>query len=426
MSLLTIVKKFIPSRILRLFRPPYHFLLSFFAALFYGFPSRHIYVVGVTGTKGKTTAVELISSILAESGAKVASLSSLQFRIAGKIEPNNLKMSMPGRFFVQNFLHQARRQKCAYAVIEVTSEGIKQFRHRFINFDAAVMTNVHPEHIESHGSFEKYLRAKLDLFWRLPKNGLAIINRDDPNAVRFSAATAAQKVFYGRDGIEIQGKKEAISDIDYLNGISFEAGARTVSSKLIGEFNFYNICAALSFGLARHIAVEKLQRGIAKVSEIPGRMEYIKKEPFAVVVDYAHTPDSLSEVYQTLSKQSSRLICVLGAAGGGRDKWKRPEFGKIAAKFCSSIILTNEDPYDENPEDILEDIASGVPHATNATKKIDRREAIAFALKDAKAKDTVIITGKGAECWIMEKNGSKIPWDDRRVVKEELEKLYPN
>lgn len=419
-----LIKQIIPHRVQAKLQPPYHFLLAFFAALFYGFPSRRLYVVGVTGTNGKTTVVELIHSILEENGVKVASLSSLRFLVGRAETSNNLKMTMPGRFFVQNFLHKAVRQKCAYAVIEVTSEGIKQFRHRFINFNAAVVTNVAPEHIEAHGNFEKYLRAKLDLFWRLPKGGLAIINRDDPNWQRFSASTGAQKIFYSKNGIDNGDKIEFIRNVNYKNGVSFDIGSHTIASALEGEFNFYNICAAMSFGFSKHISLEKLLRGIARVTGVSGRMEYIKKEPFAVVVDYAHTPDSLQKVYKTLREPGSKLICVLGSAGGGRDKWKRAEMGKIAAEFCSSIILTNEDPYDEDPEAILKNISSGVPHGANVTKKIDRREAIGFALRLAGPGDTVIVTGKGAEVWIMAANGSKIAWDDRKVVREELEKIH--
>jgi UDP-N-acetylmuramoyl-L-alanyl-D-glutamate--2,6-diaminopimelate ligase len=417
------IKKLIPGKIFLLLRPTYHFLLAFLAALFYGFPSQHLYVVGVTGTKGKTTVVELLHSILEESSAEIASLSSLRFRIGEEITDNDLKMTMPGRFFVQKFLREAVRRRCTYAVIEVTSEGIKQFRHRFINFDAALVTNVAPEHIEAHGSFELYLRAKLDLFWRLPKTGLAIINRDDPSWQRFSAATKAQKIFYGKEGIESRGKTKALRDLYLQNGISFDIGSHTITSNLQGEFNFYNICAALAFGLSRHMALERLARGIAKVAGIPGRMEYIKKEPFAVIVDYAHTPDSLQKVYETLRESGSKLICVLGSAGGGRDKWKRAEMGKIAGQFCSSVILTNEDPYDEDPESIIKDISSGVPHGANVTKKIDRREAIKFALRLAGPGDTVVITGKGAEPWIMGPQGTKMPWDDRKIVREELEKI---
>jgi len=467
---LSFLKKILPRRLLSCLRPPYHFFLAFLAALFYGFPSRQLKVIGVTGTKGKTTVVEILHEILSSGGSKVASLSSLYFRLGAQDARNLKKMTMPGRFFLQKFLHQALRAGCKYAVVEVTSEGIKQFRHRFLRFEVAVITNVAPEHIEAHGSFEKYLRAKLDLFWRLPKEGIAVINRDSPYGQRFSAATSARhKVFYSRDKIDTGMAQYAIEDLRLEEkGIAFELiGLRdnafssksiTFSSPLCGEFNFYNILAAVSVGLALHISPKEIASALSKIAIIPGRMEFIQQEPFTVVVDYAHTPDSLKSVYSFLRENSipapqrpkgfmagtkplpsseayqrrknSKFICVLGAAGGGRDKWKRPEFGKIAAEFCEEVILTSEDPYDEDPRKIIEDIAAGFESADLANfrmirsrKILDRREAIREALKSAAPGDVLIITGKGAEPWMMVSDGKKIPWDDRAVVKEEMEKL---
>lgn len=423
---LKIIKRFIPRKLFLFLQPLYHFFLAFWAALFYGFPSRRIRIVGVTGTKGKTTAVELMHEILTEAGFKVASLSSLRFRTRDAGTRNDLKMTMPGRFFVQRFLHNAVKSGCQYVVLEVTSEGIKQFRHRFINFKVAAMTNVSPEHIEAHGGFEKYLRAKLDLFWRLPRTGTAVLNKDDPNFQRFSAATGASKIFYGKDAIEINGSKLAVRDISISDkGIEFNIDGTTIFSPLLGEFNFYNILAVVALGLGEHVSLDKISSAVSGVSGLPGRMEFVQWESFAALVDYAHTPESLRGVYRTLREfnKFKSLICVLGSAGGGRDKWKRPEMGKIAAEFCDEIILTNEDPYDENPVEILEQIAQGFQQLPAVRKILDRREAISEALKSAKPGDVVVITGKGAEQWIMEPDNIKIPWDDREIVKSEIRKL---
>jgi UDP-N-acetylmuramoyl-L-alanyl-D-glutamate--2,6-diaminopimelate ligase len=412
-------KKIIPRQVFKTLQPVYHFFLSWWAALFYGFPSRKLFVIGVTGTKGKTTVVELLHEILKESGAGVASISSLRFRV-----------------FVQKFLHKAVRAGCRYVILEVTSEGIKQYRHRFIRFDVAVMTNVAPEHIEAHGSFENYLRAKLDLFWRLPKDGLAVLNRDDTHAVRFRAATAAHILWYGKEGVGANGKIWSVRDLLVAEGgIVFDLNDTEIRSGLRGEFNFYNITAAVSVGLNQHVSFERIVSAVARVKEIPGRFEYVQREPFAVVVDYAHTPDSLRAVYGTLREQNAKhkfqdikMICVFGATGGGRDKWKRPEYGKIASEFCDKIFLTDEDSYDENTDQILSEIESGVTDdKKQATEKIlDRREAIYEALKLAKPGDVVICTGKGAEPWIVGPNGTKQPWDERVVVREELQRLSPD
>lgn len=428
-AILSQIKKIFPRQVLDAIRTPYHFCMSFWAALFYGFPSRNLFVIGVTGTKGKTTVVRLLDHVLREGGVRVASLSSLGTQIDGRETVHPLKMTMPGRMAVQRFLHQARRSKCEYAVIEVTSEGIKQFRHRFIHFRAALFTGIHPEHIESHGSYEKYLRAKLDLFWRLPKEGIAVIPDDDAQSMRVAASTRAKKVFYAPSSIRMG---DAVLPVRHVSieddGIECDVGNVSVRSHLLGTFNLSNILAVFSFVHARHLSLEKAAAAVETFSGIPGRMEYLSRSPFSVVVDYAHTPDSLEEVYRFIKEQSAtkdtprRLICVLGAAGGGRDRWKRPEFGKVASHYCNLIFLTNEDPYDEDPEGILRDIRSGVEPPAIVESIIDRREAIHRALESARAGDTVVITGKGAEKWIAEKGGVYTPWDERAIVKEEFEK----
>ncbi|MFY9463356.1 MAG: UDP-N-acetylmuramoyl-L-alanyl-D-glutamate--2,6-diaminopimelate ligase [Candidatus Sungiibacteriota bacterium] len=430
--LLNKIKKYFPQELFRVLQPSYHFALVFIAALWYLFPSRRLIVIGITGTKGKTTVVHLAHEILEHSGAKTASLSSVRFKIGEREEMNESKMTMPGRFFVQRFLYRAAQAGCHYAVIEVTSQGIAQSRHRFIRFSSAVMTNIAPEHIEYHGNFEKYIRAKLDLFWRLGKGVAAIINRDDQAAGRFAAATSAHRAWYSRERIVIAGKTWLVEDsVMSEDGISFDSGGYPFISPLRGEFNFYNILAAVTVGLSRHISLEKIAEAVNKFSGVPGRMEFVRREPFAVVVDYAHTPDSLRKVYETLRHSlqpitynlQPRLICVLGATGGGRDRWKRPEFGKIAKQFCDCVILTDEDPYDENPEAILDAIASGFSQHPHAQKILDRRSAIRAAVQSAKLGDTVIITGKGAEPWMMKAGGTRIPWDDRAVAREEIDKL---
>ena len=427
------LRRVVPKKIFRAVSPLYHFFMAFWAALFYGFPSRRLIVVGVTGTKGKTTVVRLLHHILATSGTTTASLSSLGIRIGDKEEENPMKMTMPGRMAIQRFLHDARRAGAEYAIIEVTSEGIRQFRHRFIKFQGAIITGVHPEHIESHGNFEAYLRAKLDLFWRLPKDATAVINKDDGAWGRFAASTGAAKVFYSASEVAAGGKPILVRHVTLSrDGIEFDLGQETIFSPLLGEFNLSNILAAISFATARHISLRSAASAIKTFSGVPGRMEFIQTSPVSVVVDYAHTPESLRSVYEFLKNsriktKDVKLICVLGAAGGGRDKWKRPEFGRIAARYCDEIILTDEDPYDENPFAILEQIKSGFSknpndkiQMTKYEKILDRKEAIKKALTLAKEGDTVVITGKGSETSMAVAGGKKIPWSDRELVVEEL------
>ncbi len=426
MRIKKIAKKFIPSFLLSF----YHYLLALIGAFLYGFPSKKIIIIGVTGTGGKSTVVEMTAEILEEAGYKTASLSSIKFRIGEKEWPNTLKMTMPGRFKLQKFIKKAVRAGCKYLVLEVTSEGVKQYRHRFINFDTAVFTNLSPEHIEAHGGFERYRKAKLKLFQKT-KN-IHIINLDDENAKYFLGVPAKRKIFFSL-------KKEMDSERfkvvraenikEEISGLSFTVKNIDFNLELLGSFNIDNALAAICVGLSQGISLEICKKALEKIKAMLGRMEVVIKEPFKVIVDYAHTPQSLKKVYETLNNLKPitynlkpNLICVLGSCGGGRDKWKRPILGKLAAKYCGKIIITNEDPYDEDPGHILSMIKSGISNSqfsiSNFYEILDRRKAIKKALELAKPGDSVIITGKGSEPWMCVADGKKVPWDDRKVVKE--------
>lgn len=427
-----LIKKFIPNFLFSW----YHFLLAFLGALIYQFPSRKLKVVGVTGTNGKTTVVEMSSKILEEAGFKVASMSSIKFKIGEKEWLNTLKMTMPGRFKIQKFLREAVNKGCQYAVLEVTSEGIAQYRHKFITFEVAVFTNLTPEHLEAHGGFENYKRTKGKLF-RATK-GIHILNLQDENFRYFSQFPAKTKYGYAIHTQRTPFSLETISKnkIRFIeaqcpsflpSGISFNVREINFNLKLPGEFNIYNALAAICVGISQGIDLKICQRALKKIKKIPGRMEEVISKPFRVFVDYAFTPNALEKVYQLISlkfkAQNSNLICVLGGCGGGRDKWKRPVLGQLAAKYCDQVIITNEDPYDEDPMKIIEQVFKGTKE--KGEKILDRREAIKRALVSAKDNDLIIITGKGCEPWICIKGNKKIPWDDREVVKEEFKKLVP-
>jgi len=314
-----LIKKFIPDFLLGW----YHLALAFIGAVLYGFPSRKLKVIGVTGTNGKTTVVNFIAEILEEAEYKVAVLSGIKFKIGGKEWENTLKMTMPGRFKIQKFLRQAVDSGCRYAVMEVTSEGILQHRHRFIDFEVAVFTNLSPEHIERHGGFENYMAAKGKLF--AATGNIHVINVDDGNADYFLRFPAMKKYTYGLGEGDVNNK---------------DVG---VNLKLLGEFNVYNALAAICVGLSQGVSLEICKKAVEKVEGVPGRMELVVREPFKVLVDYAFTPNALKKVYETMRPPKGKMICVLGACGGGRDKWKRPVLGQIAAEHCDKIVITNED-----------------------------------------------------------------------------------
>jgi len=382
----------------------YHFAWAYLTSLIYGRPSRYLVVIGVTGTKGKSTIIELINAVLEAAGAKTILSSSTRFKLVKESHPNLTGNTMPGRGFLQKFLHQGVRQGAQYALIEVVSEGVVQHRHRFIDFDMAVFANLHPEHIESHGSFAQYRAAKLKFFrdvrkFSRKKNKKFFINQNDPNAAYF---------------IEAAGDEEVIL-----------CSKTNIPLKIAGEFNREN--AGLAEAVTRSLGIEEeiIRRTIANFGGVPGRMEFVQEEPFRVVIDYAHTPHSLAAVYQTLAsadKQRRGLICVLGSAGGGRDRWKRPKMGEIASRYCQTIILTDEDPFDEDPEKIIEEIAAGIPSSSPAKvmKILDRRRAIETAIALASPGETVIVTGKGSEPYLRVAKGRRLPWSDRQIAEEAL------
>lgn len=438
------IKKLTPVWVLYL----YHRAWPVLAVVIYRFPSKRIKIIGVSGTNGKTTVVHLATHILESAGFKVASLSSLRFKIDHLEWKNTLKMTMPGRLKMQKFLRQAVGAKCDYVVMEVTSEGIKQNRHRFINFDTVVFTNLTPEHIESHGSFEKYKETK-GKFFALP-HLTSIVNIDDENAGYFLNFVAENKITYSTDE-DTQAADAVLAEEVELgeNGVLFKVDGVQFDVPMPGKFNIYNSLAAICIGLSQKLKLENIAKYLETFTGVPGRMERVIGEPFVVVVDYAHTPDAMNKVYKTVKDQMSqpeagphtagnvpakgwsasggkggRMLCVFGATGGGRDKWKRPKFARIAQNYCDEIILTDEDPYDENPEAILEDIEQGFSSKFKSyIKVLDRRKAINKALQIAKDGDFVIVTGKGAEPIMMIKGGAK-KWDDRSVVREEFAKLY--
>jgi UDP-N-acetylmuramoyl-L-alanyl-D-glutamate--2,6-diaminopimelate ligase len=393
--------------------PIYHGTLAYLGAIIYGFPSRQMRVIGITGTKGKSSVVYLTGKILEKAGnKKVATLGSMGFRIGEREWPNVMKMTMPGRFEVHNYMAQARKAGCEYFIMEVTSEGIKQNRHLGINFDCAVFTGLHKEHIESHGSFENYYRAKQELF-KITKN-VHIFNADDPHVGLFGDFIAKKKITYGVERGDIRAENLALR----LDGASFECYGTKFNIHLAGKFNVSNCLGALAIAAMYDVDLPSASPVIEEIKSIPGRMQFIQCEPFKVVVDYAHTPDSLREVYKTLKPVGHRLICVLGSCGGGRDRWKRPEFGKIAEEFCDRIILTNEDPYDEDPEKIIAEIKSGISEDGIIKTEIilDRKEAIRSAIESADIGDVVIITGKGSETTMALKHGKIIKWSDAGTV----------
>jgi len=436
----------------------YHLALAFLGALRYGFPSRKLIVIGVTGTKGKTTTCNLIAQLLNAAGRKTGLVTTVNFSTGDREWTNDTKQTMPGRFALQRLLWEMVRSGCTHAVVETSSEGILQHRHRFINYRVAVFTNLSPEHIERHGSFEAYRAAKVKLFEYVAKQkdgvgvyphtitklanffcpgrkascGVGVYNLDDENDEYF--LQPAMPIRYGyslhsavQGGLS-KGMCVGVSNVTLgATGTTFIANGTAFEMPLIGEFNVYNAAAAVCVALSQGVSLERIKSALRTVRPTPGRLEVVDAgQRFTVIVDYAHEPASLSAVYVAARLfEPRRTICLLGSQGGGRDVWKRAEMGKIAARHCDEIILTNEDPYDENPARITSDIEAGIwmephPRPPRVHTIIDRREAIGKALSLARPHDAVVLTGKGGEVWMCVAEGKKIPWDERAVVEEKL------
>lgn len=479
------IKQLLPTKFFKALQPVYHFIVQLLAAIIYNWPSRKLIVIGVTGTTGKTSSVYLIAKTLSSKGYKVGYTSTAMFSDGNKEWLNDRKMTMIGGFFNQKMLRRMVKNKCQYAIIESTSEGMRQFRHRFINYDILVFTGLYPEHIESHGSFEKYRAAKALLFKHLrhchtkyvddnkiirkPKSELKkldlsrvkktiIVNYDDAEASFFLNFWAELKVGY-TSGVfyekseEIDYDKAFRGNIELVKesniklsgqGTSFDVLLLSdfflseknqikdahIKLNLLGDFNAVNAMTAVCVALTQGFNLEEIKTGLELIKGITGRLEMINEgQNFVAVVDYAFEPKALGKLYDTIGLiPHNKIIHVLGSAGGGRDKSRRPLLGQIAGERADYVIVTNEDPYDEDPLVIIEEVLLGAEKAgkvlkENLFKILDRREAIKKAIKLAKEGDILLLTGKGSEQAICLAKGEKMPWDDRAVLREELRLL---
>lgn len=411
-----ILKKIIPQWLVRPFLPLYHRVLAFCMAFSYRFPARTLTVIGITGTKGKSTAAEMVYAILREAGYRTALISTIRFAIEDNSEPNRFKMTLAGRGFAQAFMRKALDAECTHVVIEITSESVLQYRHWFLNLDGLMVTNIQREHIESHGSFGNYVEAKHTIVDSLVRSSkpfrVLVANADVPESRAFLSARASKKI-----GFSAHELRHCIGDDRHT---SFDYEGVHFSLPLPGTFNAVNALAAIKLCEAFGVPLAVAAGALAALPSVRGRVEHIAAgQDFLAIVDYAHTPDSLAALYDAF--RSHRKICVLGNTGGGRDAWKRSEMGRIADESCEKVILTNEDPYDEDPQAIVDAMVRGMRRAPEVI--MDRRAAIRAALRAARAGDAVLISGKGTDPFIMGEKGTKIPWDDAQVVREELERL---
>lgn len=441
MSALGLLRRVTPKPL----RRAYHAGLATLAAVAFGHPTRGMIVIGITGTSGKTTTALLLHAMLERAGHSAALATTAEFAIGGRRWPNDLKMTMPGRFRLQRFLRLARSSGCTHAIVETTSEGILQHRHRGLDYDLVLLTNLSPEHLESHGSFAAYQAAKEQLFRRLTltrrKSGVvktSIVNADDPAAPAFARYPADRRLSFSLGEKRLPSVESVFARKVVLtsNGSSFQlaVGDRTVDLKLhlLGRANVENAVAAATAATALGVSTEIIAQALAGVTVIPGRFEMFRRGGVTAIVDYAFHPQAMTELYAVVGQLvHRRILHVLGGTGGGRDRARRPVLGRMAGDLADIVIVTNEDPYDENPESIVDDVLGGVMLSAgkrlgqNAYRILDRGQAIAKAAALAEPGDVILITGKGSERAIVVSGGRHIPWDDRQVVQSSLNARFP-
>ncbi len=431
------VKSLVPDSIKR----EYHRLRSWSAAIRHGFPAQSMIVIGVTGTKGKTSTANYIWSVLHAGGFRAGLISSANFRIAENEELNAHHMTMPDPFIVQNKVAEMRKKGMEILVMEMTSEGMKQYRHIGLMADFAVFTNLTPEHLASHGgSFEAYKRAKSPLFKNIMKHAVRMLrgvpiprsifaNSDSEHAEYYLQFPADKKHTFGISSGELRAENIHIHN----SGSTFTVEGDTYSLAIPGAFNIYNALPAIAIGKELGLSFEKIQEGLRSLHIIPGRMEEIHEgQPFRVFVDYAHEPASLTAVLSAgrdMCPANGKVIVLIGGQGGGRDPRKREPMAQAAASLADYVVVTNEDPYEDSPEQIVSEITASVVSAGKIENEsvfpiLDRREGMQKALSLAGKHDIVLITGKGAEQTMMVRGGS-IAWNEREIVRN-LVKTYAN
>lgn len=418
--LVNTARKTLPKKVIHSLEQNYRKARVHITSAKYGYPARGLRVIAVTGTNGKTTTISYLNEILKASGYTTAMFSTAEIEMAGKKKVNDLNATVALTAQMQEFLSEAKKNKVQYVLLEATSHALDQHKLDTIPIECAIMTNLTQDHLDYHETMEKYADAKAKLFKSKPR--YIVLNRDDQWFDFFNKFEAGEhKITYGTHaeseakitGVKLYKKgSETNLVIDHQTPLH-------IGSFLPGKYNVYNYSAAAAAAYVMGISLDAIIEGIAELESIPGRFERIDtKTPYDVIVDYAHTPDALEQLLQTVKEATkNRIILVFGACGD-RDKSKRPIMGEIAAKLADRIIVTDEENYNEEPSGIRALILEGINRAggeSRAEEIADREEAIKKALDIARKNDTVLITGMGHEQYRII-DGKKTPWNDGEVV----------
>lgn len=399
---------------------------------FFDYPANRMRMVGVTGTNGKTTTTHMIRHILKAQGFKVGVIGTVHIMIGDTSYP--IHNTTPDVVDLQHILHQMVQENVEYCVMEVSSHALALGRVSGVEFDTAVFTNLTQDHLDFHKTFENYLAAKCKLFEQVSApnqvkdNKGAVINIDDSYGYRVMEKTTAPTITYstlGKGTLNASDVHMSTKNSQYT--VNYKGESYPVSMNTTGLFNVYNTLAAIGACLQEGISMEAIDTALKTFSSVPGRFELIEEgQDFAVVVDYAHTPDGLQNILETAKAIKENRIIIVFGCGGDRDATKRPIMGRIAAEYGDKIYVTSDNPRTEDPVQIVKDVEVGVKEAlregTSYEVIVDRREAINHAIYDAKAGDIVIIAGKGHENYQILKNET-IHFDDREEARKALKEI---
>lgn len=425
-----IVKKLIPMTLFKTVEPYGHLVESVLANVRYGFPSRSMRIIGVTGTNGKTTTAFMIQKMLSQVGIKTALMTTVAYGVDDDIRAQVAHMTTASAPLLQKRLREFKRQGVEWVVLETTSHALAQHRIWGIPYEIAVMTNVTHEHLDYHGTFARYLTAKARLFRLAAKHGkkFGVVNADDPNAKAFTDAIP-RAVTYGVKAGELKASHLELESDGCRYDATIGSDTYSIHCHIPGEFNVYNSLAAVAVGRELGLTRLQIEQGIESLGGVEGRMTVVDEgQPFTVVVDYAHTPDSFERLLHDVRQATKGKLVTMFGSAGQRDEAKRAIQGEIAGRYSDEVVLTEEDDRDIDGHLILQQIATGAKEAGKTTDKdlfliLDREEAIGFALTRVKqAKDTVILLGKGHEKTIERADG-EYPWNEVEITKTALRAL---
>jgi UDP-N-acetylmuramoyl-L-alanyl-D-glutamate--2,6-diaminopimelate ligase len=408
--------------------PNARYALALLSAHFYGYPSNDLKLIGVTGTKGKTTTSHMIESIFARSGFCTGLMGNIGTKIGSNMHKTDINTQDPPK--LQSNLRKMKDYSTDYCVMEVSSQGLHMGRVLGCDFRTAVFTNLTHDHLDYHKTKENYLAAKGLLFSRMgnsfspdpSKRKFAILNADDEASHYLSEITVAQIITYGiRNPANVMAKDIQLTSRGTKFTLHSFAGITDIELSQVGTFNVYNALAAITTALAEQVPLDVIQEGLLNLINVSGRMEVIEEQQdYLVLVDYAHTPDSLDNALSTLREFAAQKIITVFGCGGDRDRTKRPVMGKLAAKHSDYVIITSDNPRTENPEGILKDIELGLTEFGKPVDSYevieDRRQAIVRAIELARSGDVVFIAGKGHETYQI-LNDQTIHFDDREEAK---------